>query len=78
MQRDVTAHLELTVTEPADLVVAIAVSAHYEPDHEIFTALLDGLPVATTTFADHSGTRFQRLQTGTGRLVIDYRAHILG
>ena len=78
MQRDVTAHLELNVSDPADLVVAIAVSAHYEPDHESFTALLDGVPVPITTFADHSGTRFQRLQAGAGTLVVDYRAHILG
>ena len=70
MQRDVTAHLELNVSDPADLVVAIAVSAHYEPDHESFTALLDGVPVPITTFADHSGTRFQRLQAGAGTLVV--------
>lgn len=44
MQRDVTAHLELSVTEPADLVVAIAVSTHYQPSDEAFTALLDGAP----------------------------------
>ena len=78
MQRDVTAHLELSVTEPADLVVAIAVSTHYQPSDEAFTVLLDGAPVAATEFTDHSGTRFQRLQVGTGSLVIDYRAHIDG
>ncbi|MBT8799309.1 transglutaminase-like domain-containing protein [Microbacterium flavum] len=78
MQRDVTAHLELTVTEPADLVVAIAVSADYEPDQETFTALLDGSPVDGSDFTDHNGTRFRRLQAGVGSLVIDYHAHISG
>jgi transglutaminase-like putative cysteine protease len=78
MQRDVRTHLEINVTEAADLVVSIAVSAHYEPDHEVFTATLDGVEVAPIDFADHSGTRFHRLQVGPGTLVIDYQAHILG
>lgn len=78
MQRDVRTHLEISVTEPADLVLAVAVSAHYEPDHEAFTATLDGEPVTGDVFSDHSGTRFHRLQVGAGALVIDYHAHILG
>lgn len=78
MQRDVRSHLELTVTEPADLVLAIGVSAHYEPDHESLTATLDGAAVAPTEFTDQSGTRFQRLRVGAGTLVVDYQAHILG
>lgn len=78
MQRDVRSHLAITVTEHADLVIAIAVSAHYEPDHEVFAATLDGAPVAPTDFTDHSGTRFHRLQVDPGQLVIDYQAHILG
>lgn len=78
MERDVRSHLELHVTEPAELVLSIAVSAHYEPDHEVFAATLDGAPVTATVFTDHSGTRFHRLEVGTGTLVVDYQAHILG
>ena len=78
MDRSVSSHLELTVTDAADLVVAISVSSHYEPDHEEFAATLDGAPVEATHFTDDSGTRFQRLQVGPGALVIDYSAHILG
>lgn len=78
MQRDVRTHLAISVTESADLVLAIAVSAHYEPDHETFTATLDGAPVIPTEFTDHSGTRFHRLKVAPGALVIDYQAHILG
>lgn len=78
MQRDVRSHLELTVTEAADLVLAIAVSSDYEPTHESFAATLDGAPVEPTTFADHSGTRFHRLRVDPGALVIDYEARIVG
>lgn len=78
MERDVRSHLELSVTEPAELVLSIAVSAQYEPDHEVFTATLDGVPVTPTVFQDHSGTRFHRLDVGVGAVVIDYHAHILG
>jgi len=78
MDRDVRTHLELTVTEPAELVLSIAVSAHYEPDHEVFLASLDGAPVEPEHFTDHSGTRFHRLRVGAGSLVVDYHAHIMG
>ncbi len=78
MHRDVRARLTLNVTEPADLVVSVAVWEHYAPDDEVFDATLAGTPVPTKVFTDHSGTRFHRLQTGTGRLAVDYRAHLPG
>ena len=78
MQRDVRTHLEISVTEAADLVVSIAVSAHYTPEDESFTATLDGARVSPTEFADHNGTRFHRLQVAPGALVIDYEARIVG
>ncbi|WP_431802148.1 transglutaminase-like domain-containing protein [Microbacterium sp. bgisy203] len=78
MERDVRSHLELTVTEPADLVLAIAVARQYAPARETFTATLDGAPVTATEFTDHSGTRFHRLKAQPGALVIDYTAHLSG
>lgn len=78
MQRDVSSHLELSITEPADLVLAIAVSTQYEPGDEEFTALLDGMQVTPEVFTDHSGTRLHRLRVDPGSLVIDYRARIAG
>ena len=76
MEREVRTHLELTVTEPADLVVSIAVSSCYVPADETFTATLDGAPVEPSTFADHNGTRFHRLQAQPGTLVIDYEVDL--
>ena len=46
MQRTVTSHIVLDVTQTADLVFAIAVSTAYVPASESLTATLDGAPVA--------------------------------
>ena len=78
MERTVRSHLTLSVTEPADLVVTIGVSADYAPDRESFTATLDDTPISAVEFTDHNGTRFRRLRAGVGTLVIDYHAHLLG
>lgn len=78
MERDVRSRIELDVTETADIVLSVAVSAHYEPDHESLTTTLDGAAVARAEFQDHSGTRLHRLRVPPGRFVADYRAHLLG
>ncbi|HYP72962.1 MAG TPA: transglutaminase family protein [Microbacterium sp.] len=78
MQRDVRAHLDITVTEPAELVIAVAVSSHYETAHERLTVTLDGAPVTVEEFHDHSGTRLHRIAVGTGALSLDYEARVDG
>jgi Transglutaminase-like enzymes, putative cysteine proteases len=78
MERDVRSNLEISVTEPADLVFAIAVSAQYAPATENITATLDGTEIIPEVFNDHSGTRFHRLRADAGTLVIDYHARITG
>ena len=78
MKRDVTSHIVLSVTEPADLVFAVAVSTHYEPAEESFTATLDGAPVETLELLDAHGTRLHRIHSGTGQLDVSYSASIEG
>jgi transglutaminase-like putative cysteine protease len=78
MQRDVTSRIVLTVTDDADLVFAVAVAGHYTPNHEHFTATLDGTSVPTHEFFDAHGTRLHRVKAGTGELVVEYQAMILG
>jgi transglutaminase-like putative cysteine protease len=78
MQRDVASRIVLDVTAPADLVFAVAVSGHYEPQHEHFTALSDGVEVAFEHIADTHGTRLHRVRADPGRLEVSYAATIPG
>ena len=78
MQRDVSSRIELTVTEPADLVFAVAVSGHYMPERESLTATLDGTPVDTVELQDAHGTRLHRVRSEPGRLVVEYSARVTG
>lgn len=78
MKRDVSARIVLSVTEPADLVFAIAVAQQLVPTDEAFTATLDGAPVTVTEITDAHGTRLHRVDSGTGELVVEYRASVDG
>ncbi|GAA1984110.1 transglutaminase domain-containing protein [Microbacterium pumilum] len=78
MQRDVYSRIVLNVTEPADLVFAVSVTRHYEPNNESFTATLDGAPVDSHEFLDDHGTRLHRVKSGNGLLEVQYRATVLG
>jgi transglutaminase-like putative cysteine protease len=78
MQRDVASRIALDVTEPADLVFSIAVSAHYALSSEDLTATLDGTPVEVREVDDAHGTRLHRIVSGTGRLEVTYRATVDG
>ena len=78
MKRDVSSRITLNVTEPADLVFAIAVSDHYQTEGEAFTATLDGDSVDWHVVSDAHGTRLHRLDSGVGRLEVRYEASIVG
>lgn len=78
MQRTVTSHIVLDVTETADLVFAIAVADAYAPTSESFTATLDDTPVTPREIADAHGGRLHRMTVQPGRLVVDYAATIDG
>ncbi|MHC2999531.1 transglutaminase-like domain-containing protein [Microbacterium sp. HJ5] len=78
MQRDVSSRIVLDVTEPADLVFAIAAADQYATSDESFTADLDGESLDWHVVSDAHGTRQHRLSSGTGRLTVSYTAHIDG
>ncbi|MDN3496357.1 transglutaminase family protein [Planococcus sp. APC 4015] len=78
MKRDVSSRIVLNITEPADLVFAIAVSGHYATNHESFTATLDGAQLPYTDVSDVHGTRLHRVKSGLGELVVEYSATVVG
>jgi len=78
MQRDVSARIVLHVTEPADLVFAIAVSGQYTTSAERFAATLDAAPVDVEELVDSHGTRLHRVRSEVGELVVEYSATVAG
>ncbi|MFJ6653083.1 transglutaminase family protein [Microbacterium sp. NPDC091313] len=76
MQRDVTSTIALEVTEPADLVFAIAVAAVHSPAAERIDARLDGAAVEIAELPDAHGTRLHRIRSAVGRLEVTYSARI--
>ncbi|BDV29952.1 transglutaminase-like domain-containing protein [Microbacterium terricola] len=78
MQRDITSRITLDVTEPADLVFAVAAASSYAPSREIITATVDGSPVEVSEVADAHGGRLHRVRAAAGRFVFEYAATISG
>lgn len=78
MQRQVGSRIALDVTEPADLVFAVAVSRHYSPSAEALAVTLDGAPVEASEVPDAHGTRLHRVRADAGRLQLEYAATIDG
>ena len=78
MNRDVASRVELNVTEPADLVFAVAVAGSYTTDHESFTATVNGAPIDVHEVTDAHGTRLHRLTSPAGQFVAEYSAAIIG
>lgn len=78
MKRDVSARLALSVSEPALLIFAIAVSADYRPTTEEMVMTLDGTAVQVKELADMHGTRLHRVEVGAGQFALDYFATIEG
>jgi len=78
MERTVTAHIELDVTESADLVFAVAVSTAYAPTAETLAVVVDDAPVAVHELPDAHGGRLHRVAAPIGRLRLDYAATVTG
>jgi len=78
MQRIVTAHIELDVTEPADLVFAVAVSQAYAPASESLEVSVDGSAVPVRELSDAHGGRLHRVAAPVGALRLDYAATVEG
>ena len=76
MQRDVYSRLQLDVTSPATLVLAIAVGDASAA--ETISATLDGVPVRPRELADEHGGRLHVVDAQPGRLDIAYDARVLG
>lgn len=76
MQRNVASTIVLNVTESADLVFAIAVSAVYPSVQEELLASLDGAAVDVEELADAHGTRLHRIRCAPGRLQVSYTARV--
>jgi transglutaminase-like putative cysteine protease len=77
MQRDVSAHIALSVTEPADLVFSVAVAAGYDATEDL-RVTVDGTPVSVDEIPDAHGGRLHRVRAGRGALVLDYAATVRG
>lgn len=77
MHRDVSAHIALTITEPAELIFSVAVSAGYSAT-ESFRVLLDGADAPIEAVPDQHGTRLHRVHAGAGSFMLDYSARIDG
>jgi transglutaminase-like putative cysteine protease len=78
MKREVSSSIVLDVTNPAELIFAVAVSGHYTPVTESFTATLDGTEIPFSTLPDSHGTRLHRVESRNGRLEVNYSATIHG
>lgn len=76
MNRTVSSHLELDVTEPAELVFAVAASASHGVVRERFATRIDGRDLSPTEHSDTQGTRLHRVEAPVGRLVLDYDATV--
>jgi transglutaminase-like putative cysteine protease len=76
MQRTVSAHLELTVSEPALLALQVAVATGGA--RETFDAVGDHGPVAVREVPAPVDGRVHVIDATPGRLVIDYRATVDG
>lgn len=77
MQRDVSAHIALTITEPAELIFSVAVSAAY-PASETLRVRLDDHELAAEEVFDQHGTRLHRVMAGPGSFTLDYTARVDG
>jgi transglutaminase-like putative cysteine protease len=74
MKRDVSCRIAVNVTEPAELVFAVAASRHYSPQAESITATVAGGPLEVEELIDAHGTRLHRVRAQAGQLVMEYRA----
>jgi transglutaminase-like putative cysteine protease len=76
MKRDVSSRITLNVTQPAELIFAIAASLHYSPESERIAATVDGRTVELEELLDAHGTRLHRVNAPVGELVMEYSATV--
>jgi transglutaminase-like putative cysteine protease len=77
MRRHVSAHLELDVHAPTELVLQVATAATHETDERLDVSLA-GTPLLPTELSGRHGTRLQLIRSDAGRLTLDYAATVTG
>ena len=77
--RHVESHLVADVAGPATLAIEISVadSGPAQVD-ELIEVRVDGIPVRADALSATAGGRVHRVETGAGRLTVDYRATVTG
>jgi transglutaminase-like putative cysteine protease len=75
-QRSVTSTINLTVTEPAELIFSVAVGAIYSPSQEWVNASVDGRQLDAEELVDAHGTRLHRVHAPVGEFRFDYSATV--
>ncbi|NYD68371.1 transglutaminase-like domain-containing protein [Agromyces atrinae] len=75
MLRTVSAHLELTVFEPAHLAFSVAVAPAGARESMLIT--FDGTPIESIE-RDDAGNRLHTLDVPAGRVILDYSAEFAG
>lgn len=78
MLRSVTAHLELEVHDPAELVLSVAVAHGPTLREERLEVRHDGAVVEPQEIAARHGGRTHRLHVPAGTVVVDYAATVEG
>jgi transglutaminase-like putative cysteine protease len=76
--RTVTSHLSLDVRGPAELYLAVAVADGAYDRSEYLTVTHEDGPLDALEIKTNQGARLHRVQAPTGRVVIDYRATVVG
>ncbi len=79
MQRDVSARVVLSITEPATVVFSVAAASGYGPtSSERLATSLDGVAIERSEVHDLHGTRLHQLDVAVGELWLEYGASIEG
>ena len=74
MNRNVSCHLELSLSGPAELVFCVAVAAGVPLLSESISVLVDGRPEPPTELRDEHGTRLHQVRAEGDTVVLDYAA----
>lgn len=74
--RHLSSDLDINVSQPADIVLSIAVSSSYAPREESLTMTLDGQPVDFHEVTAPGEGRLHRVRPGAGELKVSYRATV--
>ncbi|HMR49411.1 MAG TPA: transglutaminase family protein [Arachnia sp.] len=74
MKREVSSHITATITEPAELVLSVALAEGTPLASERLTATLDGERLPLREIVDAHGTRLHVVEAGAGEFDLTYRA----